>query len=253
MRRIALYGKGGIGKSTTTSNLSVMLAKRGYRVMQIGCDPKADSTRMLTGGKKIRPILETISSGKKDLVLDDLVTTGDCGIICAECGGPTPGVGCAGRGIISAFEMLDKLHAFETIKPDFVLYDVLGDVVCGGFAMPLRKGYAREVYIVTSGEMMSMYAATNIATAVSQFSSMGYAKLHGIIQNSRNVVNEDQLVSDLAKECGTEIVARIPRDPAVQESEARCGTVAAGGSASPYLDAMTQLAGYIVTQDEPRK
>ncbi len=247
MRRIALYGKGGIGKSTTTSNLSVMLAKQGYRVMQIGCDPKADSTRMLTGGKKIRPILEIISSGRKDILLDELVTTGDCGIICAECGGPTPGVGCAGRGIISAFELLDKLQAFETIKPDFVLYDVLGDVVCGGFAMPLRKGYAREVYIVTSGEMMSMYAATNIVTAVSQFSSMGYAHLYGIIQNSRNVVNEDQLVSDLAKECGTVIVARIPRDPVVQESEAKCVTVAAMGTECGYFRAVEKLADSIIS------
>lgn len=251
MRRIALYGKGGIGKSTTTSNLSVMLAKQGHRVMQIGCDPKADSTRMLTGGKKIRPILEIISSGRKDILLNELVTTGDCGIICAECGGPTPGVGCAGRGIISAFELLDKLQAFETIKPDFVLYDVLGDVVCGGFAMPLRKGYAREVYIVTSGEMMSMYAATNIATAVSQFSSMGYAHLCGIIQNSRNVVNEDQLVSDLAKECGTEIVARIPRDPVVQESEAKCVTVAAMGVESGYFRAVEGLADYIISRKNP--
>lgn len=242
MRRIALYGKGGIGKSTTTSNLSVLLAKQGYRVMQIGCDPKADSTRMLTGGKKIRPILEIISSGKKDIVLDDLITIGDSGTICAECGGPTPGVGCAGRGIISAFELLDKLRAFETLAPDFVLYDVLGDVVCGGFAMPLRKGYAREVYIVTSGEMMSMYAASNIVTAVSQFSPMGYAKLHGIIQNSRNIVDEDQLVSDLARECETEIVARIPRDPVVQESEAKCVTVAAMEIESGYLRAVRELA-----------
>jgi nitrogenase iron protein NifH len=251
MRRIALYGKGGIGKSTTTSNLSVMLAKEGCRVMQIGCDPKADSTRMLTGGKKIKPILEILSSGRKDITLDELVTTGDCGIVCAECGGPTPGVGCAGRGIISAFEILDKLKAFDTIRPDFVLYDVLGDVVCGGFAMPLRKGYAREVYIVTSGEMMSRYAASNIATAVAQFTPMGYAKLCGIIQNSRNVADEDRLVSDLAKECGSEVIARIPRDPVVQESEAGCVTVAAGESVSPYLDAMVKLAGYIISHDSP--
>jgi nitrogenase iron protein NifH len=249
MRRIALYGKGGIGKSTTTSNLSVTLAKRGFRVMQIGCDPKADSTRMLTGGKKIRPILEILSTGRKGIQLDELVTTGDEGIICAECGGPTPGVGCAGRGIISAFEILDKLQAFETIRPDFVLYDVLGDVVCGGFAMPLRKGYAREVFIVTSGEMMSMYAAANIAAAVSQFSTMGYAKLCGIVQNSRNVADEDRLVLDLARECGTTIVARIPRDPIVQETEARCTTVAARGGESAYHMAIGSLADHLLARD----
>lgn len=242
MRRIALYGKGGIGKSTTTSNLAVILAKKGYKVMQIGCDPKADSTRMLTYGNKITPILQTLSKGKETITLDDLVYKGVHGILCAECGGPTPGVGCAGRGIISAFERLDALSAFEVYKPDFVLYDVLGDVVCGGFAMPLRKGYAREVYIVTSGELMSLYAAENIATAVSQFSSKGYARLSGIIQNSRNVEDEDTLISKFANEIGIEIVARIPRDPTVQEFESQNSTVAASASEGRYLHAITALA-----------
>lgn len=250
MRRIALYGKGGIGKSTTTANLSVILSNHGFRVMQIGCDPKADSTRMLTGGKKITPILETVSKkGRDGIALEDLVVTGDCGIICAECGGPTPGVGCAGRGIISAFEMLDNLSAFDILKPDYILYDVLGDVVCGGFAMPLRKGYAHEVYIVTSGEMMSLYAAENIATAVNQFSSMGYAKLRGIIQNNRNVSDENQLVLNLADSCGVEVVARIPRDPVIQECEARCRTVAAEMIPGDYLTAILALGAYVISHD----
>jgi len=247
MRRIALYGKGGIGKSTTTSNLSIVLAKKGYTVMQIGCDPKADSTRMLTKGEKIKPILETIATGKDQVTLETLVFRGEHGILCAECGGPTPGVGCAGRGIISAFERLDALNAFEIFKPDYVLYDVLGDVVCGGFAMPLRKGYAQEVYIVTSGELMSIYAAENIATAVSQFSKKGYAHLRGIIQNSRNVENEDQLVDRLATEIGVRVVTRIPRDKIVQDCESHRHTVAASNKEGAYIQAISILADRIVS------
>jgi len=242
MRRIAIYGKGGIGKSTTTSNLSVILAKKGYTVMQIGCDPKADSTRMLTYGEKITPILDTLYKGGVNVTLDDLVFRGVNGILCAECGGPTPGVGCAGRGIISAFERLESLSAFKRFNPDFVLYDVLGDVVCGGFAMPLRKGYAKEVYIVTSGELMSLYAAQNIASAVSQFSNKGYAQLCGIIQNSRNIRDEDTLIKNLADELGVEVLARIPRDPSVQIFESQNSTVAASTSVGPYLEAVTRLA-----------
>ncbi|PWR69673.1 AAA family ATPase [Methanospirillum stamsii] len=252
MRRIALYGKGGIGKSTTTSNLSIVLAKKGYTVMQIGCDPKADSTRMLTGGERITPILKTLRQGKDGVTLDQLVTKGDYGIYCAECGGPTPGVGCAGRGIISAFERLDALNAFNELKPDFVLYDVLGDVVCGGFAMPLRKGYAEEVYIVTSGELMSLYAAENIALAVSQFSQKGYARLCGIIQNSRNVENEDKLISDLAAEIGVRVVTRIPRDKVVQECESARSTVASFFDDGAYVRAITVLADEIISKKENR-
>lgn len=152
MRKIAIYGKGGIGKSTTTSNLSAALAEQGYRVMQIGCDPKADSTSMLMGGKEIPTILDVLREKKASINLDDVVFTGFGGVLCAGSGGPTPGVGCAGRGIIAAFETLESLKAFEVYQPDMVFYDVLGDVVCGGFAMPLRKGYAKEIYIITSGE-----------------------------------------------------------------------------------------------------
>ena len=200
---------------------------------------------MLTKGEKIKPILQTISSGTRKINLEDLITRGDNGILCAECGGPSPGVGCAGRGIISAFEILDKLSAFEIYKPDFVLYDVLGDVVCGGFAMPLRKGYAKEVYIVTSGELMSMYAAQNIASAVAQFSSKGYARLCGIIQNSRNVANEDTLIEELAEEIGVRIATRIPRDPEVQSCESHCSTVASIIQDGEYLTAIERLADYI--------
>ena len=165
MKKIAIYGKGGIGKSTTVSNISAALAERGLRVMQIGCDPKADSTRNLTDGRSINTVLDVLRS-KPEPALEELVTIGAFGVCCVEAGGPQPGVGCAGRGIITAFEKLEALSAYDVHKPDIVLYDVLGDVVCGGFAMPIRGGYADRVYIVTSGEMMSLYAASNIANAV---------------------------------------------------------------------------------------
>ncbi|MDR1970992.1 MAG: AAA family ATPase [Treponema sp.] len=225
MKKIAIYGKGGIGKSTTVSNLSAALSAEGYRVMQIGCDPKADSTRTLTGGRGIKTILDVLRENKDAVALEDLVHPGYNGILCAEAGGPTPGIGCAGRGIIAAFEKLEELHAYETYKPDVVLYDVLGDVVCGGFAMPMREGYADEVVIVSSGEMMALYAAYNIAQAVKNFADRSYAALRGIILNRRNIENERELVERAAGEIGTEIIGVIPRCSLVQDAEEEGKTV----------------------------
>ncbi|MCT4542971.1 MAG: nitrogenase iron protein NifH [Vallitalea sp.] len=219
MKKIAIYGKGGIGKSTTVSNLSRALAAKGKTVMQIGCDPKADSTKSLVGGKRIPTILHTLKEKKKDVKLEDLVVIGDGGVLCLEAGGPTPGIGCAGRGIISAFETLEELNAYQIYKPDIVIYDVLGDVVCGGFAMPLRKGYSDKVYIVTSGEMMSMYAASNIVKAVKQFSNREYATLGGLILNAKNIENEEELVRKLSVELDTTIIQHIPRNSIVQKAE----------------------------------
>lgn len=224
MKKIAIYGKGGIGKSTTVSNISVAMAKLGLKVMQIGCDPKADSTRNLTGGKPIGTVLETLRK-KGDATLEDLVVEGAHGVLCVEAGGPVPGVGCAGRGIITAFEKLEELDAYEIYNPDVVLYDVLGDVVCGGFAMPIRGGYADEVCIVTSGEMMSLYAATNISHAVKSFGKRGYASLKGLIFNSKNIENEEELVKKAAEEIETEILYYIPRNPLIQKAEAEGKTV----------------------------
>jgi len=219
MKKIAIYGKGGIGKSTTTSNLSAALSMLGLKVMQIGCDPKADSTKNLMGGKFIPTVLEVMNQKGDDITLNDIVFEGFNGVLCVEAGGPTPGVGCAGRGIIAAFEKLEELNAFDVYQPDIVIYDVLGDVVCGGFSMPIRNGYADEVYIVTSGEMMSMYAASNISTAVNQFKSRGYASLKGLILNAKNVENEYELVEKLATEIESTIYHYIPRDKVVQLSE----------------------------------
>ena len=220
MVKIAVYGKGGIGKSTTTSNLSAAFSRMGYRVMQIGCDPKSDSTKNLMGGQKIPTVLDQIrEKGSENIELEDIVFEGFNGVFCVEAGGPTPGIGCAGRGIITAFEKLQELGAYDVYQPDIVLYDVLGDVVCGGFAMPIRGGYADYVFIVTSGEMMAMFAATNIAHAIRNFGKRGYAKLAGFIQNSRKVENEDELVEMVARENETQVIKIIPRDGAVQIAE----------------------------------
>lgn len=218
MRKIAIYGKGGIGKSTTVSNISAALAHMGLVVLQIGCDPKADSTRNLTNGKNIPTVLDILRKNG-DADLDELVYKSETGVFCVEAGGPVPGVGCAGRGIITAFEKLEELDAYEKYNPDVVLYDVLGDVVCGGFAMPIRGGYAEEVYIVTSGEMMSLYAASNISSAVKSFGKRGYASLKGLIMNSKNIEGENELINKTAREIDTSVIYRMPRDPLVQKSE----------------------------------
>ncbi len=226
MIKIAIYGKGGIGKSTTASNLSAALSKLGLKVMQIGCDPKSDSVKNLNNGKKIPTILDKLRAEDSDsLKLEDLVYQGFNGVLCAEAGGPTPGIGCAGRGIITAFEKLEELDAFDFYKPDVVLYDVLGDVVCGGFAMPIRNGYADHVFIVTSGEMMALYAASNIVSAIKNFGKRGYAQYGGIILNSRNIENEVETVQKAVDEIGGKILHIVPRDGIVQLAENQGKTV----------------------------
>jgi len=210
--------------------------------MQIGCDPKADSTCNLVNGRELPTILNVLKEKKNNISSEDIVFRGYSNILCAECGGPTPGVGCAGRGIISAFETLEKLQVFRWEKPDIVMYDVLGDVVCGGFAMPLRKGYAEEVYIVTSGEKMSLFAAKNIAKSIEQFKDRGYARLMGIILNSRGVPNELAIVKQTADELETEIIIQIPRDPTVQYCEDKNQTVIEGAPDSPLAGIYRTLA-----------
>lgn len=249
MKKIAIYGKGGIGKSTTVSNVAAAMASMGLKVLQIGCDPKADSTRNLTGGHNIPTVLDTLRKNG-DASLSDLVVKSTTGVLCVESGGPVPGVGCAGRGIITAFEKLEELDAYEIYKPDVVLYDVLGDVVCGGFAMPIRGGYADEVCIVTSGEMMSLYAAANIAHAVKSFGKRGYASLKGLIQNSKNIDSEEELVSKAAAEIETRILYRLPRDKMVQQAEAEGKTVVEAFPDSCMSAHYKTLAGILLGEEE---
>ncbi|BBD08218.1 nitrogenase iron protein [Desulfovibrio ferrophilus] len=226
MRKIAIYGKGGIGKSTTTQNTVAGLAAMGKKVMIVGCDPKADSTRLMLGGLAQKSVLDTLREEGEDVELEDIRKGGFGGTWCVESGGPEPGVGCAGRGIITSINMLESLGAYEESENlDYAFYDVLGDVVCGGFAMPIRDGKAEEIYIVCSGEMMAMYAANNICKGIMKYAQSGSVRLGGLICNSRNVDNEKEMIQELAKKLGTQMIYFVPRDNDVQRAEINRQTV----------------------------
>ena len=243
MLKLAIYGKGGIGKSTMTSNLAAAFAYLGKRVIQIGCDPKADSTFNLLNGKPVEPVMNYLREHDEDPQrIEDISRIGYGGVLCIETGGPTPGLGCAGRGIIATFALLEDLGLFETYQPDVVLYDVLGDVVCGGFAAPIREGYAEEVLIVTSGEKMALYAANNIYTAVQNFADRSYATVRGILFNRRNIPDEEAKVRAFAEKNQLPIIGDIPRSDAINQFEEEGKTVIEGNPDLPISQTFLQLA-----------
>ncbi len=243
MRQIAVYGKGGIGKSTTTQNAVAGLAEAGYKCMIVGCDPKADSTRLILHAKAQTTVMDLARERGtvEDLTIDEVLLTGYRGIRCAESGGPEPGVGCAGRGVITAINFLEENGGYGT-DTDFVFYDVLGDVVCGGFAMPMREGKAKEIYIVTSGEMMAMYAANNISRGILKYAQSGGVRLGGLICNSRKTDKEYELISELAKRLNTQLIHFVPRENQVQRAELRRMTVIEYSPDHAQADEYRQLA-----------
>ena len=247
LRQAAIYGKGGIGKSTTTQNLVAALAESGKKVMIVGCDPKADSTRLILHAKAQNSVMELAAEAGsvEDLELEDVLSVGYGGIKCVESGGPEPGVGCAGRGVITAINFLEEEGAY-TDDLDFVFYDVLGDVVCGGFAMPIRENKAQEIYIVCSGEMMAMYAANNIAKGIVKYANSGSVRLAGLICNSRNTDREDELIIALAEKLGSQMIHFIPRDNTVQHAEIRRMTVIEFDPTHKQADEYRALANKIV-------
>lgn len=251
MLKVAIYGKGGIGKSTVTSNLAAAFANMGKRVIQIGCDPKADSTINLLGGEPLRPVMNFMR--EEDEEPDELAQIskeGYGGILCIETGGPTPGLGCAGRGIIATFQLLEDMDLFAHYKPDVVLYDVLGDVVCGGFAAPIREGYAEKVLIVTSGEKMALYAANNISSAVRNFEDRSYARVFGIVLNHRNVENEMEKVQAFSEKIGVPIVGEVPRSDEIIRWEDQGKTVIEGNPDSEISKCFFDLAELLLKEEK---
>ena len=256
MRQIAIYGKGGIGKSTVASNLSMALRERGLAVMQVGCDPKRDSTRSLTGGRMIPTVLELLRdelrAGRDQhaLTLEEIVFTGHGGILCVESGGPEPGVGCAGRGVLTALQILKDLNAFRTYGVDVVVYDILGDVVCGGFAQPIRQGFAEEIYLLCSGSFMSLYAANNIAKGIQRLARQGQTGLAGVICNSGgDPALEQAVVPAFAAAIGSQMVGYVPRSSTIQACEVLGRTVLEHAPVSPEADVFRALAERLLAND----
>jgi nitrogenase iron protein NifH len=243
-KHIAIYGKGGIGKSTTTSNISAALAESGYRVIQIGCDPKSDSTTILRGGNDLPTVLDTLREQSK-LRIEDISATGFGGVLCIEAGGPVPGVGCAGRGINAAVDLLQELKVFEEFKPDFVLYDVLGDVVCGGFAVPIRDGLADRAFVVTSSDFMAIFAANNLFKAINKYAPSGGARLGGVIANSILAPYAPALIDDFAAKTGSHVIGYVPRSLVVAQSELYGKTVIEAAPQSEQAQVYRNLAKYI--------
>ncbi len=218
IKQIAIYGKGGIGKSTTTSNISAALVEAGYKVLQFGCDPKSDSTNTLRDGKYIPTVLDLLRVNPK-VDAHKAIFKGFEGVYCVEAGGPSPGVGCAGRGIITAVQLLKQQNIFDELDLDYVIYDVLGDVVCGGFAVPIREGIAEHVFTVSSSDFMSVYASNNLMKGIKKYSNAGGALFGGVIANSINNPYQKAIIDDFVKQTGTQVVEYVPRSITVTQAE----------------------------------
>lgn len=249
-KQIAIYGKGGIGKSTTTSNISAALAEAGYKVVQVGCDPKSDSTNTLRKGKPLPTVLDSIREKNGKVRLEDVSAVGFGGVLCVEAGGPVPGVGCAGRGINAAVDLLRELKLYEEFQPDYVLYDVLGDVVCGGFAVPIRDQITDQVFVVSSSDFMAVYAANNLFKAIAKYAPSGGARLGGIIANGLSAVYSKSLIDDFAGRTGARTVGYIPRSLVVSQSELYGQTVIEANPQSPHADLYRGLATFIASNEE---
>ena len=250
-KQIAIYGKGGIGKSTTTSNISAALAEAGYKVMQFGCDPKANSTNTLRGGEYIPSVLDLLSA-KRRVDAHEAIFLGFKGIYCVEAGGPAPGVGCAGRGIITAVELLKQQQIFEELDLDYVIYDVLGDVVCGGFAVPIREGIAEHVFTVSSADFMAIFAANNLFKGIEKYSTSGGALLGGIIANSMNTDFHREIIDDFAERTKTQIVQYVPRSLTVTQAELSGRTTIEAAPDSAQAEVYRVLARRIAAHTESK-
>ncbi len=251
IKQIAIYGKGGIGKSTTTSNISAALSKAGYKVMQFGCDPKADSTNTLRGGTYIPTVLDTLRE-KNQVKPDDVIFKGYNGVYCVEAGGPAPGVGCAGRGIITAVQLLKQLNVYEDLDLDVIIYDVLGDVVCGGFAVPIREGIAEHVFTVSSADFMAIYAANNLFKGIKKYSNSGGALLGGVIANSINAPYAREIVDDFVFRTKTQVVEYIPRSVTVTQAELQGKTSVEASPNSAQAKIYAKLAKRVVETTESK-
>lgn len=223
--KIVLYGKGGIGKSTIAAHLSMAYALEGRRVLHVGCDPKMDSSLRLTEREDAPTLVDFIEDGTLHRRTPaDLIVHGKAGIDTIETGGPEPGLGCAGRGVATLFDFLD-IHRVETWPYDVLVFDVLGDLVCGGFVAPIRYGMGDRIVIVASGELMALYAANNIARVVLHHVDEG-VRLAGIVYNVK--VLDDKIresLENFAKEIRANVLGFIAWDPRVKAAERARRTV----------------------------